>query len=306
MTLTQILITSDDVVSVPVPDVIVRVFDLVGNFLTSGTTGTDGIANFDLPEADYNLTFFRFGVSMLEGMPQRITVDINPAQFQIPAHVATLPEAIDPLQCRVSGFILGADGEKTKDIRLSMGMCPEIAVLSGTVIAPQQIIDIRPDEEGYYEFNVLRKTKYRVYFPQLITLFNVEPAQVISISPNLPAIRLNDFLFPVPVDAAFSALTLTATLGTDPDSSISCTITYSDGSLNDDGIRLTPPFFTGVEAVSDNVDVAVAAFSVDKLIITPKGTGTCNVIITRQISTTLITYNPLPDFTTDILVVTII
>lgn len=305
MTIAEINVESDDVISIAISDVVVRVFDLIGNFVTSGTTGQDGILMIDLPPADYNLTFFRYGVSIIEGMPQTITVDSTPAQFVVKAHVTTIPEAIDPLQCRVSGTIKGADGEKTKDIRMTMEMCPEVAVLSGIVIAPQQIIDIKPDRDGFYEFNVLRKTKYRLYFPQLKSLFAVEPAELTCIAPNLPSIHLSDFLFPVPVDAAFGAATLSVVLGGDPDSSISCTITYSDGSLNDMGIRNTPPFFTGLEAISDNVTVAVAAFSVDKLIVTPKGIGTCTVVITRQVSTQLITYDPLPEFTTDILTVTV-
>lgn len=310
MTITTVILKSDDIVPVLVAGIIVRIFDTAGVFVTFGVTDVDGEVVFDLPDADYDLLFFKAGVSITAGMPQRITVsasdiDTPPNTFLVVVHVTSLPESIDPLLCRISGFIRGADGGMTKDIRLSLSMCPEIAVLSGTVIAPQEIVDIRPDDSGYYEFNLLRKMKYLVYFPQLVTLFNVEPAMVLGIVPDFAALHLADFLFPVPVNAVFGSLTLAVILGSDPDSSISCTITYSDGSINDNGIRLTPPFFTSVQAVSDDDDIATTAFSVDKLIITPKGVGTCNVIITRQISTTLIIYDPLPVFTTQTLVVTV-
>jgi len=310
MTLTTVILESDDIVPVLINGLIVRVFSTLGVFVTSGTTDSGGEVIFDLPDADYDLLFFKAGVSILAGMPLRITVsaadlDTPPNTFLVLSHITSLPESPDPLLCRISGFIRGADGGMTKDIRLSLGTTPEIAVLSGIVISPQHIIDIRPDSTGYYEFDLLRKMKYRVYFPQLITLFNVEPAMVLGITPNLPSLPLTDFLFPVPISAVFGALTLAIALTSEPDSSISCTITYSDGSINDNGIRQTPPFFTSVQALSDNDNVATAAFSVDKLIISPKGIGTCNVVVTREISTTLIIYDPLPAFATQTLVVTV-
>lgn len=311
MTQTTIILNSDDIVPVLIDGLSVRVFNIGGVFITSGVTDINGEVVFDLPDADYDLLFFKSGVSIVFGMPLRITVsavdvDTPPNTFLVLSHITTLPESTDPLLCRISGFIRGADGGFTKDVRLSLGMTPEIAVLSGTVIAPQEFIDIRSDALGYYEFNLLRKTKYRVYFPQLVTLFNVEPAMVLGITPDLPALKLNDFLFPVPVNATFDASTLSILRTDDPDSSVNCTVIYSDGSTNDNGIRLTPPFFTSVQALSSDDGVATAAFSVDKLIITPKNVGTCSVTITRQISTTLIIYDPLPTFSTQTLNVTII
>lgn len=310
MTLTTVILKSDDIVPVLINGVIVRIFSTLGVFVTSATTNGSGEVIVDLPDADYDLLFFKSGVSILAGMPLRITVsasdtDTPPNTFLVLAHITALPESPDPLLCRISGSIRGSDGNNTKDIRLSLGMCPEIAVLSGIVIAPQEIIDVRPDDTGYYEFNLLRSTKYRVYFPQLVTLFNVEPAMVLGITPDLPALPLTDFLLPVPISAIFGTLTLSILLTSEPDSSVSCTITYSDGSINDDGLRPVPPFFTSVQAISDDGNIALAVFSVDKLIISPKGIGTCNVTVTRQISTTLIVYDPVPTFTTQTLVVTV-
>lgn len=310
MTLSTIILESDDVVPVRISGLVVRVFTTVGVFTTSGTTDVDGEVVFDLPDADYDLTFFKIGVSLLDGMPQRITVDAAdtdtpPNTFKVLAHVSTLPESVDPMLCRISGLILGANGLGSKDIRLALGMCPEIAVLEGIVISPQDIVDVRPDDDGYYEFNLLRKMHYRVYFPQLNDLFKIEPAMVYGIVPDLPAISLTDFLFPIPVNAEFDPLVLSLVAGAEPDDSVECTITYSDGSVNTDGVRPVPPTFTNVKAVSSDETIADAAFQVDKVVITPKAAGVVNVTIERVVSDQYIIYDPLPLFTTQTLVVTV-
>lgn len=310
MTQTTLILESDDVSPVLISGLIVRVFSTVGVFVTSGTTDVDGEVLFDLPDADYDLTFFKAGVSLLDGMPQRITVDvadtdIPPNTFKVKAHITSLPESPDPMLCRISGTIRGGDGRRSKDIRLALGMCPETAVLSGYVIAPQDFIDVRPDDDGFYEFDLLRGMRYRVYFAQLVTLFRIEPAMVYGVVPDLPAIELKDFLFPVPLTATFDPLTLSLAVTADPDNSVECTITYSDGSVNSVGKRPVPPTFVFVTAISSDPDVAEAAISGDKIVITPRIAGTTNVTIQRSISDEYLIYDPLPTFSTQTLVVTV-
>jgi len=310
MTMTTIILESDDIVPVLISGVIVRVFSTVGVFVTSGTTNVDGEVVFDFPDADYDLLFFKLSVSPNSGMPQRITVnaadtDDPPNTFKVIAHITSQPESVDPMLCRISGTIRGANGTGSKDIRLNLGMCPELAILEGIVIAPQDIVEVRPDNNGYYEFDLLRKMRYRVYFPQLNDLFRIEPAMVYGIVPDLPAISLTDFLFPVPVNAEFESLVLALTAGDEPDDSIECEITYSDGSVNLDGRRPVPPTFTNVKAISSDEDIADVVFQVDKVCITPKAAGVVNITIERIVSDQYITYDPLPAFVTQTLVVTV-
>lgn len=310
MTLATITLKSDDLSPVFIGSLIVRVFNTGGVFVTSGSTNSSGVVVFDLPDADYDLTFFKMGVAPTSGQPQRITVsvsdpDVPPNTYVVIAHITTRPESSDPLLCRISGTIRGIDGSNAPAVHLAIGMDPEVAVLSGVIISPADTVAVYSDDTGYFEFDLLRGMKYRIYFPQLFQLFNVEPAMVLSLPPNLPAIDLKDLLFPVPVTANFEELTLALSVGGIPDDSIGCTITYSDGSVNSDGIRPVPPYFTGVTAVSDQELIVDAVFSVDKLIITPKSAGTANITITRQVSTTLIAYDPLPSFTSQTLVVTV-
>jgi hypothetical protein len=311
MTVTTIQLENDAVSPARIPDVLVRVFDLTGDFVTSATTNSSGEAVFDLPDDDYDLYFFKRNVSLLNSQPQRITVDSGdpdtpPNTFLVLAHETVMPESTDPLRCRISGTVLGGNGLPTKELQLTFGMCPEVAVLGGNVIAPQPTINARSDDEGYFEFDLLRGMRYRGFFPQLEKLFDREPPEVRCIIPDLPALALQDLLFPVPVDAAFSVATLSLTAGAlPPDESVEATITYSDGSVNQDGIRPTPPWFTSISAVSSNDAVVTVEFQVDKLVITPVAAGTADITIVRTISPTYITYDPTPAFVTDVLTVTV-
>lgn len=310
MTTTTINLKSDAVSPAAIPGLTVRVFTTSGVFVTSGVTNSSGQLILDLPDADYDLMFFKSGVSLINGMPQRITVsasdpDSPPNTFQVNGHVYTLPESVDPILCRISGSMRGADGRFSKDIRLAIGMSPEIAVLSGFIISPQDIVDERPDENGYYEFDLLRGMKYNVYFPQLNSLFGQEPPMVLGIAPDQAAVSLTDFLLPVPVNAVFGGPTLSLVAGTPPNDSITCSITYSDGSVNHDGIRPVPPYFTSVKAVSSNDLVASAIFQVDRVCITPVAPGTVTITIVRTISPNYLIYDPVPVFTTQTLTVTV-
>ncbi len=311
MTITTIILDNDDVMSTPIQGVIVRVFTTTGTFTTSGTTDSSGVVVFDLPDADYDLTFFKQAVSPVAGQPQRVTVssadpDDPPNTFLVKAHVTDMPEAEDPTVCRISGYVRGLNGKPTKELRIAFGMCPDTAVLDGFIIAPQSTLEVHPDEDGYFEFDLLRGMKYTAYFPQLESLFENEPASVLVVVPDLPALLIKDLLFPVPVIVDFTSQTISLTAGAQPaDESIGVTITYSDGSINRDGIRPLPPWFTNVSIVNSNPNVASVEFQVDKLVITPLAAGTTTATFTRYISKKYLIYDPAPSFEPDSILVTV-
>ena len=304
MTIAKVIIESDDTVPVLVDGMTIRFFDIGGAFVTSGVSDGVGEVDVDLPDADYNLYFFKQGVSVNAGMPLQITIDaadtdVPPNTFKVIVHVATLPEAVDPLQCRISGTLRGADGEFTKDGRITLTPTLETGVLGDNVIAPQHSVTVYPDEDGQYEFNLLRNVNYCAYFHFLDELLGVEPPELDVRVPDLPALNLTNFLFPVPVNADFEPEVLALTAGDPEDDSIELTISYSDGST-----RTTLPRFVTVTPVSDDEDVATVEIQVDKVLVTPLTSGTANITIEREISDTIY-FDPAPAFVTETLVVTV-
>lgn len=305
MTIAKVIIESDDPGPVLVESLVIRIFSTVGDLITSGTTDVLGEANFDIPDADYDLYFFKQGVSINAGMPLRITIDVAdpdtpPNTFKVIVHVASLPEAVDPLRCRISGEIIGADGAPTKDGRITVTPTLQTGVIGGNVVSPQHSASFAPDENGHYEFDLLRKVNYRVFFHFLSDLLGVEPPELDdSRVPDLPAINVANFMFPLPIDAAFDSNTLALVAGGDEDDSISTTITYSDGS-----IRTAPTHHAVVASASSDESVAIVALQVGKILVTPLSAGVTNITITRTISSDIY-YDPAPAMVTETLVVTV-
>lgn len=304
MTIAKVIIESDDPAPVLVKDLTVRFFDLGGTLITSGVSDVNGEVDVDIPDADYHLYFFKQGVSINAGMPLLITIDVAdpdvpPNTFKVIVHVFTLPEAIDPLQCRISGHIRGADGEPTKDGRISLSPTLETGVLGGNVIAPQHTASFAPNEDGFYEFNLLRKVNYSLYFHFLETI-NLEEPPILNVRvPDLPAMDVVDLMFPVPIDASFSENTLALVAGDPEDDSVETAITYSDGSIREAGTTFTTFF-----SQSDNEDVATVELQTGKILVTPVAAGVANIIIVRTISISIY-YDPVPVFTTETLEVTV-
>lgn len=308
MTITTLILESDDVVPVLIEFLTVRLFDTGGSFVTSGVTDVDGEVIVDVPDADYDLYFFKSGVSILGGMPQRITVDaadtdVPPNTFKVLAHVAVLPEAVDPALCRVSGDLVGSGGQPSIDGRLVFSLCKMAGYIVGDLLAPQSALNKAPDAGGHYEFDLIRGQEYQAWFTHVNSIPGIaeEPFRMKVIVPDLPSIHIRDLLFPVPVSATFSALTLGLVAGGAEDNTIELTVTYSDGS---DRTAL-PALGTQFILSSDN-DVAVALDRVENtLYITPIAAGVANITVSRVLSTEFLVFDPTPAFITETLEVTV-
>lgn len=304
MTTTTIILESDDPAPVLIETLSVRVFDTGGVFVTSGDTNASGEAIFDLPDEDYDLYFYKKGVSINGGMPQRITVDaadpdVPPNTYRVIAHITSMPESVDPLLCTISGYIRGANGLPTLDGKLTFAPTLQTGVIGGDIISPQNLIHIHPDVSGYYEFQLLRNVCYHAYFHWLQSLLDVTPPELdVSRVPDLPALSISDLLFPVPVNGEFDPTDLDVAVGVDDDS-VATVITYSDNSVRDTGSTLV-----AMSAVSDDEDVAVVSLLSGKVLVTGVAVGTANITLVRAISSNIY-YSPAPTFTTDTLVVTV-
>lgn len=305
MTVTTIILESDDAVPVLIESLSVRVFDTGGVFVTSGNTDVDGEAIFDLPDADYDLYFYKQGVSINAGMPERITVDaadpdVPPNTYKVIAHITSLPESVDPLLCTVSGYIRGADGLPTLDGKLTISPTLETGVIGGAIISPQNLVHVHPDGDGYYEFQLMRNVCYNVYFHFLQSLLGVTPPELdVSQVPDLPAISIADLLFPVAVLAEFDPETLALTAGDPQDESVTYSVTYSDGSEREWGTALCI-----VNMTNDNEDAVSVERQDGKVLVTPLAAGVANITFVRVVSPTIY-YSPVPDFVTGTLVVTV-
>lgn len=205
--LVDIHIVTDDLVPADLDGVVVRVYDATGaTLVTSGTTGSPAAAGhveFTLngtaapAPTVYQLRFYKSGVAIIS--PQLIEVYSPPSgsptttnTFEVEAHVFTLPEAIDPLLCRASGYIVRPDGRPLKG-------CSMHFIFSGT---PQKLdargvlgerVSIKTDATGYVEIELIRNACY------LATVVSDEDTQREVYVPDEPATNIMSLLYPLVV-----------------------------------------------------------------------------------------------------------
>lgn len=300
----SIVILSDDPSPVPVEGVVVEFYDTDAVFQTSGTTDGDGTVVVTLPDETYDVLFYKQGVSILPRQPQQIVVDsLESNTFQVTAHVRSLPESIDPIRCKVSGYIKGVGGGAAIH-RLIFEPVKTLMVMGSNVIAPASRIEFTSNNEGYFEFELLRDTKYCAYFLFPQDLFCTQPGKLNVITPDAPAVELEDFLFPVPINFEFSETTISLPVDPVPDESVEFTLSFSDGSTRETRNSLASPW-AGVTLTNTDNTVVEACF-LDGGILSLKALtpGTATITTVRTIPSTVL-IDPLPDYTTNSIVVTV-
>lgn len=283
-----------------VSGVLVEFYNLASVFQTSGTTDANGEVAVSLPVTEYNVFMYKAGVSISPRQPQRIAVLEAPSSniFLVTAHVRALPESSNPLFCRVSGFLLRADGKQTKT-RLVVSPTLSLLVLDGNIIAPESRAEIASNDAGYFEFDLLRDVKYNVYFIYQDELFGVEQGKLDVRVPAQPGIQIDKLLFPLPANLSFSEGTIALVAGGAANLAITYITTFTDGSVRAAGLP-----WSYVKVNSSNTGVVDAVLKDGKLWLTPKLPGTANVTAERIVSQNAL-WRPLPGFTTGTVVVTV-
>lgn len=258
-------VATDDIVPVPVPGVVVRVFDGTGTtYITEATTDINGDAQFTLPgdpapaPIQYQLRFYVVGGSIKS--PQLIEVFSPPGDsptgtndFGVEAHLRTLPEGTDPRLCRVSGIILGPDGRPRPGIDIHFVFLFNPIVASPDTVLGERVA-VRSKRDGSVVVDLWRNACY------LATVESHENIQREVEVPDRASINIGDLLFPavvavgwLPAPAPGWALSVGGTLDITP------TITASDfrvlpGAALEDVLYTTDdPSVASVEVVNLNV-----------------------------------------------------
>lgn len=199
-----ITISTDDLVPALVDDVVVRVFDSTGTTLiTYGTTGSvvPGVVEFTLDGAatptQYQLRFFLQGASIVS--PQAILV-YSPAvpanTFAVTATIPTLPIAVDPLMCRVSGTIIAPNGAALPGVDVHF-VHQHYPLISNRRIVSGERVSERTNRSGYIELDLIRGGTY------IATLEAYEDIPREVTVPDQAGVLLSDLLFPIPIQVVW-------------------------------------------------------------------------------------------------------
>lgn len=293
-------IASDESSPAPIQGVVVEFYNTSEVFQTSGTTSSGGSVTVTLPDGSYDLLFYKAGVTFSAQL-QRIVVDsLLTNSFAVTGHVRARPESIDPLRCTVSGTILGVDGKQAKH-RLIFEPVKTVTILSSMIIAPYSRREVASTEDGYFEFELLRNTKYSAYFVFPQDLFCVQPGKLDIVVPDQPGVALDVLLFPVPVNLTFSVLTISLVSGDSIDETVDVVLTYSDGSVRE---SMSSPWAYVKVTNTDGTVVEASISAAKKLLLKPLAPGVATITTERIIGDRAL-FDPIPDYVTDTIVVTV-
>ena len=294
-------IISDDPIPVAVAGVLVNFYDLSAVLQTSGTTDSSGNVVVLLNDGTFNIFMYKVGVTFLPKQPQQIVVDhtLTSNSFKVIAHIPSRPESIDPMRCTISGHILGVDGLQAIH-RLIFEPVSDLLIMSGNVIAPLHRVEVSSDDNGYFQFELLRNIAYNAYFLFPQDFFGEQPGKLDVQTPNQPSANLSDFLFPIPLHVSFSATTITLPVSAVWDSSTTYSVLGSDGVARN--VTGTP--WAGVTITNTDATIVDTKLEDGILMLLPKTPGTATITTVREIPSTVL-FSPLPAFTSDTIVVTV-
>lgn len=204
----RVTVMSDDVVPVPVDDVVVRFFeDDEVTLVTEATTGAveSGVAEVtldgDLVPTTYYLRFYVQQGTIVS--PQQIAVH-SPASgaptgannFEVTASMFSLPAATDTRLCRVSGFVLDPSGRPRAGANIQFVRCPGPISSGGALILGERVSQ-KTDRNGYLQIDLVRGSDY------LVTVDGHENIPREVTIPDRSSMALAHLLFPVVATASF-------------------------------------------------------------------------------------------------------
>jgi hypothetical protein len=201
MALESVSIYLEDIdTSSPISGVVVRVFNQAGTTLiTTATSDLMGYADLTLDGGSssitYQLRFYKAGVSFTS--PQAIEVFSPPAgsptgtnTFEVPARVHVLPEAVDPLLCRASGYIVWPDGRPYKGARIDFIYLGKPQMLNDRGVLGERI-NLITDATGYVQVDLIRGACYRA------VPVSDHATQRMVVVPDRPSCNISKLLYPI-------------------------------------------------------------------------------------------------------------
>lgn len=254
---------------VAVPGVVVKVLSENGTLVYGqATTDDEGKASFLLPDAVYQLRFFKAHVNFSQ--PQLITVLPSPEtnSFDVEAESFVAPISTDPRLCVASGFFRRPDGSAAPSVDIHFIGKFKPLLLEGAALMKERV-STRTDSKGYAQISLIRFAEYDVTVEGLD-----DYVRVISV-PDKSGTNLPDLLFPVVETITFSpappfAVPVNGSLDVIP------TVVASDGRILD-GTALEDVSWTSSDLTKFSV-----GFDGTKLTLVGSAIGAATLIATRS------------------------
>ena len=258
-----ISVKDTQVVPVAVDDVLVKVYDADGVFVTSGSTGEganeDGEVEFELTGSEdgtsYTLRFRKDGASITNPQAISVTDPADPSNiFDVTAELHTLPTADDANMCRCSGYFVDASGAAIEDLRILFRVKPEIPepqiLGSGNsakgIVGGHTVVALT-DSSGYVQLDLPRDGEFDA------VVGGQENERLHVVVPDAASASLVHLLWPIISNIVYDPVS-PAAVATGETTDVGLALTWSSGVTKFTG---APP----MEYTSSDNDVATASVS---------------------------------------------
>ena len=150
---------------IPIPDVLVHVYDATGTILvTFQRTNTSGVATILLDPGTYKIRLYKPGISSAEQTVVVVdTGGTTPQDFTIEAEAVIVAPPASPMLCRLYADFITQDGLPFHQFKLSVQNLFDPMSSSGLAVI-EATRQYQTDANGHIEFDVVRGTRIRVAF----------------------------------------------------------------------------------------------------------------------------------------------
>ena len=232
MTQIKLFIRSNLNPTAGIGEAIVRIYSSNGEvFVTQVVADEDVVVTYDIPEGTYCVSFYKQGFSF----KSRTLIDVDSALINewtiVGEDLTELPPSGANGICRVSGFIVDAQGAPTHEAIMIFMLPEEIMVFNRRIISTEKVI-CQPNKDGYVEVELIQGVYYTLQMHSLTE-------DVIKVKvPELQACGITDLIYPT--GKIVEAIPTTVTLTTGVATEVPLTLVSSSGiSLPDATLQLS-------------------------------------------------------------------
>lgn len=243
----------------PLEAVVVRIYNQAGDvFVTQLISGSDGRVTTDIPDDTYWVRFYKSGYSFASKL--LIVVDATKTNEWIieGSDLTELPPSAADGICRVSGFIIDAQGAPSAHPILTFMVPPDKRIMGRNIIGTEKVI-AQCNDQGLFEVELIQNMPYELIMPSI-----GDEVRIVTV-PKKQACNITDLIYPV--GKLFSVLPLTTTITVGEDVDIPASLGASSGiSLPDTGmgITLSGLFSVEIEPIEGlSVEITATALKVN-------------------------------------------
>ena len=205
--MTSIVLSFADNTSPPLVlhDVIVRIYNQAGDqFITQLVSDENGEITYDIPDGTYWVRMYKKGYSFQSKALIEVTAGLYNQWLIVGNNLTELPPSSAAGICRVSGFVVDAQGAPSHLPIITFALPSEIRVMGGNLLGTEKVI-CQPDANGYVEVELIQNATYSV------TMASISDEVLEAKVPPEQACNITDLLYPRGITTPLpSSLTITA------------------------------------------------------------------------------------------------